>query len=461
MKGVFINTLKDIWNIVELKNKLLLTIFLVIVYRLGSFITIPAINFIEVDNILEIYQKSSGNKQAMGLLGLLSSFTGGALSRASVLSLGIMPYISASIVVQLMGFIIPYVKKLQSDGESGRRTINQITRLFTILICIIQSIFYLSTLTNFFLPVDQYIRAYSVNPIEHPFWFYIPSIFILTAGTIFSMWLGEKITDKGIGNGISILIMIGVLVDLPTAFVAECNLQFSGIVILLEILFWLFVVILCIILISSVRKIQVQYVRRSQLGLVSKFLTSSLVRDYIPLKVNSSGVMPIIFSQALMFIPGLFIKFFNEGSKLHSFFNGFSNMFSWQYNFLFLILIIIFSFLYTAIVIPVHHISEELKRQGGLIPKIKPGKDTEEYLDKVLSKITLPGAVFLGLIAILPSLVKISGLIVTDKFALFFGGTSLLIMVGVFLDIIQQVNTYLLNNHYDGLMNNKLLSISL
>lgn len=459
MNGVFIKTLKNIWNISELKNKLLLTIFLVIVYRLGSFITIPAINFIEVDNILEIYQKNSDNKQAMGLLGLLSSFTGGALTRASVLSLGIMPYISSSIIVQLMGFIIPYIKKLQFDGESGRRTINQITRLLTIVICIIQSIFYLSTLTNFFIPVDRYIQAYSINPIENPFWFYIPSIFILTAGTIFSMWLGEKITDKGIGNGISILIMIGVLVDLPNAFFTEFDLQFSGIIFLFEIFFWLFIVILCIILISSVRKIQVQYVRRAQLGLVSKFSTSSLVRDYIPLKVNASGVMPIIFSQALMFIPGLFGKFFNDGSKLQAFFNGFSNMFSWQYNLLFLILIVVFSFLYTAIIIPVHHISEELKRQGGLIPKIKPGKDTEEYLDKVLFKITLPGAIFLGLIAILPALVKISGLIQTDKFSLFFGGTSLLIMVGVFLDVIQQINTYLLNNYYDGLMNNRLLSI--
>lgn len=461
MDGVFVKTLKNIWNIVELKNKFFFTIFLIIIYRLGSFITIPAINFVEVDNILEIYQHNHGNKQAMGLLGLLSSFTGGALSRASVLSLGIMPYISASIIVQLLGFIIPYIKKLQSDGESGRRTMNQITRLFTIVICIVQSIFYLSTLTNFFLPVDQYFKAYSVNPIDNPFWFYIPSIVILTSGTIFSMWLGEKITDKGIGNGISILIMIGILVDLPTAFINECDLQFSGIIILCEILFWLFVVVLCIILISAVRNIQVQYVRRSQLGLVvSKFLNTS-VRDYIPLKVNSSGVMPIIFSQALMFIPGLFGKFFNEGSKLHSFFNGFSNMFSWQYNLLFLILIIIFSFLYTAISIPVHYISEELKRQGGLIPKIKPGKDTEEYLDKILAKITLPGAIFLGLIAILPSLVKISGLIENDKFALFFGGTSLLIMVGVFLDVIQQVNAYLLNSHYDGLMNNKLLDISL
>lgn len=456
MKEVgFIQTIKNIWGIEELKNKLIFSFLLLIIYRLGSFIVIPAINLVQVENILEIYQNTSGNKQAAGLLGLLSSFTGGALSRASILSLGIMPYISSSIIVHLMGIGIPYVKKLQSDGESGRKIINQSTRLLTIFISIIQSMLYLTTLTNIFLPVDQYSVAYSINPIQNPFWFYIPSIFILTSGTMFAMWLGERISENGIGNGISILIMVGILADLPAAFIGEFTLQSSAILFFFEIIFWFFVVILCIILIAAVRKVQVQYTRRAQPGFSIKSLGPS-VRDYIPLKVNSAGVMPIIFAQALMFIPGLFIKATEEGSELRVFLNKFSDMFSWQYNILFSFFIIIFTFLYTAITIPVNQIAEDLKRQGGLIPNIKPGTETEEYLDQILSKITLPGAIFLALIAILPALVKIFGLTKSDKFALFFGGTSLLIIVGVFLDIIQQINTYLLNHHYDTLMNNKL-----
>lgn len=455
MKINFTQTIKNIWHIKELRQKLLLTFLLVIIYRCCSFIIIPAINLVEVENVLETYQSSGGNKQAIGLLGLLSSFTGGALSRASVLSLGIMPYISSSIIVQLMGLAIPYIKKLQSDGESGRKMINQITRWLTIVICIVQSIFYLTTLTNIFLPVDEYIHAYSVNPVQNPFWFYVPSIFILTAGTIFAMWLGEKITDKGIGNGISILILVGILADLPTAFMTEFYLQSSSIILLFEILFWFFVVILCIMLIEAVRKVQVQYVRRAQAVVSFKSLIPS-TRDYIPLKVNASGVMPIIFAQALMFIPGLLSKATDDSTELKLVFNSFSDMFSWQYNMLFAFLIIVFTFLYTAITIPVNQMAEDLKRQGGLIPKIKPGTETEKYLDGVLSKITFPGSVFLALIAIFPALVKISGLIVNDKFALFFGGTSLLIIVGVFLDTSQQINTYLLNHHYDRLMNNKL-----
>lgn len=449
----FIQIIKNIWSIKELKKKILFTFFLVVLYRLGSFITIPAINLIEVENVLEAYQNSNGNKQTAGLLGLLSSFTGGALSRASIFSLGIMPYISASIFIQVMSLIVPFFKKMQSDGESGRKATNQIIRWVTILISIIQSIFYLTTLTKIFLPVDQYLLAYSINPIENPFLFYIPSIFILTSGTIFSMWLGEKITDKGIGNGISILIMIGILADLPTAFLAELELQNSAIMFLFEILFWLLVVVLCIMLVNSVRKVRLQYVK-TRVSITNKV---SSLRNYIPLKVNTPGVMPIIFSQALMFIPGLFSKNLKEGSNLNFILNKFSDMFSWQYNLLFATLIVIFTFLYTAMTIPVNQIAEDLKRQGALIPKIKPGTDTEEYLDEVLSRITLPGAILLALVAILPTLVKLIGLTITDKFALFFGGTSLLVMVGVLLDTIQQINTYLLNHHYDGLMSNKFL----
>ena len=454
MKG-FIQTLKNIWSIQELKDKLILTFSLVIIYRLGSYISLPSINLVSVGNILDAFQNSGGSKQASGLLGLLSSFTGGALSRASILSLGIMPYISASIIVQLMGLAIPYVKKLQSDGESGRKTINQLTRWLTIVICLFQSVFYLTQLTTQLLPYDQFKLAYSINPIENPFWFYVPSVFLLTAGTIFSMWLGEKITDKGIGNGISILIMVGILADLPSAFVAELGLQKSSVLFLVEIVVWLLVVVFCILLIAAVRKVQVQYVRRAQPGVSVKSIGNS-VRDYIPLKVNAAGVMPIIFAQALMFVPGLLANFAEEGSSTKSFFQGLTNMFSWQYNLLFALLIIVFTFLYTAITIPVNQMAEDLKKNGGLIPKVKPGTETEEYLDNVLSKITLPGAILLAVLAILPALVKIIGLTTTDQFSLFFGGTSLLIMVGVFLDTVQQINTYLLNHHYDGLMNSKL-----
>lgn len=449
----FIKIIKNIWTIKELKNKIGISLLLIIIYRLGSFITIPAINLVEVENIIETYQKNSNNKQTAGLLGLLSSFTGGALSRASILSLGIMPYISSSIVVQLMGLVIPYMKKLQSDGENGRRFTNNITRWLTVLIAIIQSGFYLTTLTKVFLPVDQYISAYSINPIQNPLWFYIPSIFILTAGTIFAMWLGEKITDKGIGNGISILIMVGILADLPSAFIIEFNLQPSVILFLFEMFFWLLVVILCIILVNSVRKVRVEYVRRTY-NFSNKLLFNSK-KDYIPLKINTPGVMPIIFAQALMFIPGLFSKIKYENSKIETFINGFSDIFSWQYNLLFILMIIIFTFLYTAITVPVNQIADDLKRQGGLIPKIQPGRKTEEYLDKILSRITFPGSILLALIAILPTLIRNIGLSFTDKFTIFFGGTSLLVIVGVLLDTIQQINIYLLNRHYDNLMNNK------
>ena len=451
----FINIIKNIWLIKELRNKIIFTLFLIIVYRLASFITIPSINLIEVENILETYQNNSNNKQTAGILSLLSSFTGGAISRASILSLGIMPYISASIVVQLMSMVIPYIKKLQSDGEFGRRLMTQITRFFTIGISIFQSIFYLSTLVKVFLPIDHYFNAYSINPIENTFWFYIPNIFILTTGPIFSMWLGEKITEKGIGNGISILIMIGILSDLPTAIIGEFTLQTSYILFLCEIFIWLLIIVLCIMLINSIRKVHIQYVGKEYRGVKNNFIHSSS-KSNIPLKINSAGVMPIIFSQALMFIPSLFNKVLDEKSELKIFFNGFSDIFTWQYNVLFATLIIIFTFLYTAISIPVNQISEDLKRSGGLIPNIKPGKKTEEYLDEILSRITLPGAILLALIAVLPALVKTIGLTVTDKFTLFFGGTSLLVMVGVLLDIIQQIDTYLVNHHYEKLMNNKL-----
>ena len=446
----FIQTLKNIWSLDELREKIILTVSLVLVYRFASYISLPAINLDEVGNLLQHYQNQGGNQQGAGLLGLLSSFTGGAFSRASVLALGIMPYISASIIVQLMGMLIPYFQKLQKDGESGRNTLNQITRMLTILVCLVQAPFYLGTITAEILPPTQFGTAYNVDPNSLMFW--IPSIVILVTGSLFAMWLGERITDRGIGNGISILIMVGILADLPMAFIDEVNRQTSGgglgsVIILVEILAWLLVILLAVLLSVAVRKIPIQYVSRAQArGGVNRNLMDG-ARQWIPLKVNAAGVMPIIFAQALMFLPGLLTKV----DETNTFFAGFRNVFSWQYNLLFALLIIIFSFLYTAISIPVHQMADDLKRNGGLIPKIKPGKETANYIDEILSRITLPGSIFLAIFAVLPAMVH-GAFVQTDRFALFFGGTSLLIMVSVILDTVQQINTYLLNHHYDGLM---------
>lgn len=452
----FIQTLKNIWSLKELRDKILYTLGIIIVYRFASHISIPAINLPEAQDLLDIYRSQGGNKQAQGLLGLLSSFTGGAFSHASVMALGIMPYISASIIVQLMGMAIPYLQKLQKDGESGRNTMNQITRWLTIIVCLVQAPSYLGLITGQFLPYSQFHDAYFVEP-SNVLLFWLPSIIILTTGSVFAMWLGEKITDKGIGNGISILIMVGILSRLPVAFAQEISVQtgkegLGTIMILVEILFWMLVVLLAIILSVAVRKIPIQYVSRAQArGGVNRNLMQG-ARQWIPLKVNAAGVMPIIFAQALMFIPGLLTKL---DSEPNTFLEGFKNVFSWQYNVLFAILIIVFSFFYTAITIPVNQMADDLKRNGGLIPKVRPGKETADYLDDILSKITLPGSIFLAIFAVLPALVY-GSLVQTDAFALFFGGTSLLIMVGVILDTVQQINTYLLNHHYDGLMQSKL-----
>jgi len=450
----FIKTLKNIWSLEELRKKLIFTFSLILIYRFASYISLPAINMTEVGNLLQVYQNQGGSKQTSGLLGLLSSFTGGAFSRASIMALGIMPYISASIVVQLMGMAIPYLQKLQKDGESGRKTLNQITRWLTIAVCLLQAPSYLGSITGLFLPYSQFASAYYIDPNSVMFW--LPSIVILVTGSIFAMWLGEKITDRGIGNGISILIMVGILADLPMAFVHEYQTQtgkggLGTMVILVEILFWMLIVLLAIVLSVAVRKIPIQYVSRAQArGGATRNLMGG-ARQWIPLKVNAAGVMPIIFAQALMFVPGLLTKV----DETNTFLAGFKNVFSWQYNVLFAILIVVFSFFYTAITIPVNQMADDLKRNGGLIPKVRPGKETANFLDDILSKITLPGAIFLSIFAVLPAIVH-GTIVQTDRFALFFGGTSLLILVGVVLDTVQQVNTYLLNHHYDGLMQSKL-----
>lgn len=450
----FIQTLKNIWSLKELREKILLTISLVLVYRFASYISLPAINLDEVGNLLQHYQNQGGNQQGAGLMGLLSSFTGGAFSRVSILALGVMPYISASIIVQLMGMLVPYFQKLQKDGESGRNVLNQITRWLTIAVCLVQAAFYLGTITTEILPPSQFGTAYNVDPNSVMFW--LPSVVILVTGSLFCMWLGERITDRGIGNGISILIMVGILADLPMAFVDEVNRQTSEgglgpIMVLVEVLAWLVVILLAILLSVAVRKIPIQYVSRAQArGGADRNLMDG-ARQWIPLKVNAAGVMPIIFAQAIMFLPGLLTNV----DETNTFLAGFRNVFSWQYNVLFALLIIVFSFFYTALSIPVHQMAEDLKRNGGLIPKIKPGKDTANFIDEILSRITLPGSIFLAIFAVLPAIVH-GTFVQTDRFALFFGGTSLLIMVSVILDTVQQINTYLLNHHYDGLMQSKL-----
>ncbi len=431
----FFSTLQDIWKIEELKNKIIVTLGLMVVYRLAAHLPLPGI---DPTQLTAINDKTSG-----GLLGLLNAFTGGAFANASVMALGIMPYISASIVVQLMGIAIPYLQKLQKEGESGRKKINQITRWLTIGILIIQAPAYLVSLPSLGIPESAFLLGR--GPL-----FYLSSILLLTTGTVFAMWLGEKITDKGIGNGISLLIMIGIIARLPAVFMQEATsriTQSNGglLMILIEVIFWLLVILASVLLVTAVRKIQVQYARRTVAGNVKDVAGA---RQYIPLKLNSAGVMPIIFAQALMFVPGLLAS--SENSTLKSIGIAFTDMFGFWYNVVFAILIIIFSYFYTAITIPTNKMADDLKKGGGFVPGIRPGKDTAEYLDGILSRITLPGSIFLALLAVLPAIVTKFG--VQPGWALFYGGTSLLILVGVAIDTLQQINAYLLNRHYDGLM---------
>jgi preprotein translocase subunit SecY len=431
----FIQTIKDIWIIEELRNKILLTLGFMAIYRFAAQVPLPGIDINVAQAALQ--NQTSGG----GILGLLDMFTGGAFAQASVVALGIMPYISASIVVQLMGIAVPYLQKLQKDGESGRKKINQITRWLTIAITMVQGPAYI---TNIY----QLIPSSAIYISGSMFW--ITSMVVLTSGTVFAMWLGEKITDKGIGNGISLLIMIGIIARFPSAFIQEVVSKVTAsngglIMILIEVIVWLLVILICVYLVTAVRRISVQYARKTVAGNIKNV---SGARDYIPLKLNASGVMPIIFAQAIMFAPALMSGSSNDSVKTIGI--EFSNMFGFWYNMLFALLIIVFSYFYTAITIPTNKMADDLKRSGGFIPGIRPGKDTAEMLDRILSLITFPGSIFLALVAILPAIVINFGL--TQSWALFYGGTSLLIMVGVAIDTIQQINSHLLNRHYDGLM---------
>jgi preprotein translocase subunit SecY len=428
-----IDTIKNIWKIEELRLRLLTTILFVLIYRFGSFIVIPGIN---PDDLSALQAQTGG-----GLLSLLDMFSGGAFSNASIFALGIMPYISASIVVQLLTIAVPYFQKMQKEGESGRRKMNQITRYLTVIILLIQGPTYLINLSV------QLNQAGASLPAG--IWFQITSTIILCAGSMFVMWLGERITDKGVGNGISFIILIGIIARFPDAIVKEfaSRLGDAGgglIMFLAEIIVFVVVIAACIMLVQGTRKVPVQYAKRvvgnKQFG---------GVRQYIPLKINAAGVMPIIFAQAIMFIP-ITLAGFSNSPTAGSIGQAFMDSSGFVYNFVFAFLIVAFTYFYTAITINPTQMAEDMKRNNGFIPGVKPGKRTAEYLDLIMSRITLPGSIFLALVAVLPAFAKIFG--INQGFAQFFGGTSLLILVGVVLDTLQQIESYLLMRHYDGLL---------
>jgi len=434
----FFESLNNVWKIEELKNRILITLGLLLVYRFGAHVTLPGIDASQLQSLAGQTEKGIGS--------ILDMFTGGAFSKASVFALGIMPYISASIVVQLMGIAIPYLQKLQKDGESGRNKSNQITRWLTIAITLVQGPGYIYNLYST-LPANAFLLGFD------SFQFLFSSVLILTTGTIFAMWLGEKITDKGIGNGISLLIMVGILARLPQALIQEFTSKVTNnnggpMVLVIEIIVWLLVIIACVLLVMAVRKIPVQYARRTTTGDFEQDMMGGN-RQWIPLKLNSAGVMPIIFAQAIMFIPAALAGLSNSETS-QSIAGTFSNMFGFWYNLVFATLILVFTFFYTAITVPTNKMADDLKRSGGFIPGVKPGIDTADFLDRIMSLITFPGSLFLALIAVFPAIVV--SLDVQQSWAMFYGGTSLIIMVGVAIDTIQQINSYLLNKHYDGLM---------
>jgi preprotein translocase subunit SecY len=421
----FFTTIRNIFSIEELRNRIIATLGFLIIFRLGSFVVLPGVDPTQLT-------ETDG-----GILGILNTLLGGSFSRASIFGLGIMPYISASIVIQLMTVAVPTFQKMQKDGESGRNKLNQITRVLTILVTLAQSIGYLKVT----IPAE----AVMINSTM----FTISSMILLTAGTMFCMWLGEKITDKGIGNGISMLIMIGIISSLPGAawfeFVTTNGIG-KALFSVIEVIILFFVVLVTVALVQATRRIPVQYAKQVVGGKVY-----GGQRQFIPLKVNASGVMPIIFAQALMILPTLIGQIWADESEIAQTVTvAFSNPYSWQYNLVFALLIIVFTFFYTAITVNPSNMADDLKRSGGFIPGVKPGKPTSEFIGDVLDRITLPGSVFLALIAILPTFAYNAG--VGQQFAYFFGGTSLLIMVGVILDTLQQIESYLLMRHYEGMM---------
>jgi preprotein translocase subunit SecY len=438
----FIETIKNIFKIEELRTRLGYTFLLILVYRLGCFIVLPGID----TTMLAKLQSTS----QQGLVGLLNMFSGGAFGNASVFALGVMPYISASIVIQLLGMFVPYFRKLQMEGESGRRKMNQITRYLTILILCIQGPAYIASIHSQ-IPGAAFIAETQLGWSR--FAYNLVATLILMAGSMFVMWLGERITDRGIGNGISLLIMIGIVARLPYALVAEVGTKLTTttgggpIALIVELIIWFLVIVATIALVQAVRKVPVQYAKR-----VIGNRQYGGVRQYIPLKINAAGVMPIIFAQALMLFPLLFSRF----DATRGIAASLSNYTGFWYNLVFGLLVVIFTYFYTAVTVNPTMMAEDMKKNGGFIPGVKPGKATVNYLDDIMSKVTLPGSIFLAIIAILPAFARIAG--INDSFASFYGGTSLLILVGVVLDTLQQVESYLLMRHYDGLMKTGRLS---
>ena len=431
----FFTTLKNIYRIEDLRNRILYTLLIVFIYRLGAHIVLPGINPGSLTKFTQDAQE--------GLLGLLDLFSGGAFSNASIFALGVMPYISASIVIQLMTLAVPYFQRLQKEGESGRKKINQITRYLTIIVVCIQAPAYIANITSSF--------AYAVSPtlIETTIFgfsaFALTAFLLLISGTLFIMWLGERITDNGLGNGISIIIMVGIIARFPHSIAAEfmARLNESGgpIVFIVEMVILMLVIAMCVLLVQGTRRIPVQYAKR----IVGNKQYGG-VRNFLPLKVNAAGVMPIIFAQAIMFLPLTFVKFTDQPGKIMTSFIDFNGL---GYNLIFFVLIIAFTYFYTAITINPQQIADDLKKNGGFIPGTKPGRQTANLIDEIMSRIVLPGSVFLGFVAIMPAIVRLFG--VNQQFAQFFGGTSLLIMVGVVLDMLQQIESHLLMRHYDGL----------
>jgi len=420
----FFTTLSNIWKIEDLRVRITNTFFFLLIYRIGSFVVLPGVDPNSLNN----------TKGKEGLMGLLNMFAGGSFSRESIFALGVMPYISASIVVQLLGIAVPYFQKLQKEGESGRNKLNQWTRYLTIAITALQAVGYVHSQVEYKLIAEPY--------------FTVLSVCVLTAGTLFVMWLGEKITDKGIGNGISLIIMVGIIAQLPFAISQEFTSRFTGtgglFTFVIEIAALIAVVMFTILIVQGTRKIAVQYAKR----IVGNKQYGG-VRQYIPLKVNAAGVMPIIFAQALMFIPATISSFFPAiGSN--GILIALSSYTTWEHNLVFALLIIVFTYFYTAITVNPKQMSDDMKKNGGFIPGIKPGDATTHYIDDIISKITLPGSIFLAIIATFPAIATVLG--VNNTFARFFGGTSLIILVGVVLDTLQQIESHLLMRHYDGLM---------
>ncbi len=434
----FINTLKNIWNIKDLRDRILYTLALVLIYRVGSYVVIPGINPADLAGLQE--------QTKDGVLGLLNMFSGGAFSNASIFALGIMPYITASIVMQLLTMVVPYFTKMQREGESGRRKINQMTRWLTIIVTIFQSFAYLANLRAQIngAPIYSITGSDSLNFFN----WVLPISIMLTCGTLFVMWLGERITDKGIGNGISLLIMVGIVARLPFALFAEfaSRMEDQGgqlVMFFVELVVLLVVIMLCILLVQGTRRIPVQYAKR----IVGNKQYGG-ARQYVPIKINAAGVMPIIFAQAIMFIPVTLFGF-SDSESMSGIASALSDFNGFWYNLIFALLIIAFTYFYTAVAINPKQMADDMKKNGGFIPGIKPGKKTEEFFDNVLSKMTLPGSIFLAIVAILPAIVSLFG--VNQQFAQFYGGTSLLILVGVVLDTLQQIESHLLMRHYDGL----------